>query len=186
AQARGGGNTKYQQTRVKHGRQAGRSRADASALSKTNRLLASLVGVIAGGYVFDRWVQIHLKGRIYTGAIGLAFTIPALFLLGYGSGGIGMIITGAILFGLGFGVFDVNNMPILCQFVPSRYRATGYGIMNLAGISAGAIITNELGKAFDSGYVSLVFISMIATVFVAIILQLTVLNPKTTDMTMPV
>jgi MFS family permease len=157
----------------------------AGPLSTTALALASLAGVIAGGYLSDRWVQIHLKGRIYTGAIGLAFTIPALFLIGYGSG-IGMIITGAILFGLGFGVFDVNNMPILCQFVPSRYRATGYGIMNLAGISAGAIITNELGKALDSGYVNLVFISMIVTVLVAVILQLTVLNPKTTDMVMPV
>jgi MFS family permease len=155
--------------------------AHAGPLSTTTLALASLVGVIAGGYLSDRWVHIHLKGRIYIGAIGLAFTIPALFLIGYGSG-IGTIITGAILFGLGFGIFDVNNMPILCQFVPSRYRATGYGVMNLAGISAGAIITNELGKALDSGYVSLVFISMIITVFVAIILQLIVLDPKTTDM----
>jgi hypothetical protein len=74
-------------------------------------------------------------------------------------------------------------MPILCQFVPSRYRATGYGLLNLAGISAGAVITNELGKALDAGYMGLVFAVMIVAVAVAILLQLTVLKPKTIDMT---
>jgi len=88
-----------------------------------------------------------------------------------------------LMFGLGFGIFDVNNMPILCQFVPSRYRATGYGFMNLAGISAGAIITNELGKALDAGHMNTVFITMMGAVGLAIILQLAVLKPKTIDMT---
>lgn len=122
--------------------------AHAGPLSTMTMALASLVGVLFGGYISDRWVQMHLKGRVYTGVIGLAITIPALVLIGYGDG-LFQIVTGAILFGLGFGIFDVNNMPILCQFVPSRYRATGYGLMNLAGISAGAVITNELGKALD-------------------------------------
>ncbi len=156
--------------------------AQAGPLSTMTMALASLVGVLVGGYISDRWVAKHLKGRIYTGVIGLILTIPALFLIGYGSGLV-MIVTGAIMFGLGFGIFDVNNMPILCQFVPSRYRATGYGILNLAGISAGAIITNELGKALDAGYMSEVFIAMIAAVGIAITLQLTVLKPKTIDMT---
>lgn len=96
--------------------------------------------------------------------------------------GLIMIVTGAIMFGFGFGVFDVNNMPILCQFVSSRYRATGYGLLNLAGISAGAIITNELGKALDAGYMNAVFVVMILAVGIAITLQLTALKPKTVDM----
>jgi len=154
----------------------------AGPLSTMTLALASLVGVLLGGYISDRWVSKHLKGRIYTGVIGLALTVPALVLIGYGSG-LFMIVTGAIMFGLGFGIFDVNNMPILCQFVPSRYRATGYGILNLAGISAGAVITNELGKALDAGHMSEVFIAMIAAVGIAIVLQLTVLKPKTVDMT---
>ena len=154
----------------------------AGPLSTMTMALASLVGVLLGGYVSDRWVSKNLKGRIYTGVIGLACTLPALFLIGYGSGLI-QIVTGAILFGLGFGIFDVNNMPILCQFVPSRYRATGYGLMNLAGISAGAIITNELGKALDAGYMNTVFAVMIGAVALAIVFQLLVLKPKTIDMT---
>ncbi len=154
----------------------------AGPLSTMTLALASLVGVLVGGYISDRWVVKQLKGRIYTGVIGLGLTIPALVLIGYGSG-LFMIVTGALMFGLGFGIFDVNNMPILCQFVPSRYRATGYGFMNLAGISAGAVITNELGKALDAGHMNTVFIVMIGAVALAIILQLTVLKPKTIDMT---
>lgn len=154
----------------------------AGPLSTMTLAMASLFGVIAGGYLSDRWVTKHLKGRIYTGVIGLGLTIPALVLIGYGSG-LSTVITGALLFGLGFGIFDVNNMPILCQFVPSRYRATGYGFMNLAGISAGAIITNELGKALDAGYMTSVFIVMMGAVLLAIVLQLVVLKPKTVDMT---
>ena len=150
----------------------------AGPLSTMTLALASLVGVLVGGYFSDKWVQKHLKGRIYTGVIGLAITLPALVLIGYGHG-LAMIVTGAILFGLGFGVFDVNNMPILCQFVSSRYRATGYGLLNLAGISAGAVITNELGKALDAGHMDAVFVTMIVAVGIAIALQLTVLKPKT-------
>jgi MFS family permease len=130
----------------------------------------------------DRWVQKRLKGRIYTGVLGLALTLPAIYFIGYG-GGLLTIVAGAVMFGFGFGMFDVNSMPILCQFVPSRYRATGYGLLNLAGISSGAIITKELGKAIDAGYMTAVFVGMIAAVALAIVLQLVVLRPKTVDMT---
>lgn len=153
----------------------------AGPLSTMTLALASLVGVLVGGYVSDLWVQKHLKGRIFTGVIGLSLTLPALVLIGYGHG-LFMIVAGAILFGLGFGIFDVNNMPILCQFVSSRYRATGYGLLNLAGISAGAAITNELGKAIDAGHMNVVFITMIVAVGIAITLQLVMLKPKSIDM----
>ena len=92
-------------------------------------------------------------------------------------------VLSAVMFGLGFGMFDTNNMPILCQFIPSRYRATGYGIMNMVGISAGAIITTALGKALEQGYQNEIFYLMTGVVFISILLQLTVLHPKTQDMT---
>lgn len=144
--------------------------------------LASLVGVVLGGYLSDRWAQKTLKGRIYTGVIGLTLTLPALLLLAYGQT-LGIIVTGAICFGVGFGMFDVNNMPILCQFVSPRYRATGYGLLNLAGISAGAIITNVMGKSADAGNMGRDFALLSIGVLVAIILQLTVLKPTTLNKT---
>ena len=139
--------------------------------------LSSLLGVLLGGIVSDRWVQRNLKGRIYTGVIGLGLTIPSLLLIGLG-GHILPIITGAVGFGLGFGIFDVNNMPILCQFVTPRHRATGYGLMNLAGISAGAFITELLGQAADSGTLGRDFAVLSVVVLAAIILVLTILKPR--------
>ena len=142
---------------------------------------SSLTGVIFGGILSDRWVRRNLRGRIYTGAIGLGLIIPALFLIGYGHGLPG-VISGAILFGLGFGMFDTNNMPILCQFFPSRKRAAGYGILNMAGIFSGALITTFLGKSTDSGHLGRDMALLSIPVALAIIVQLALLRPKTTDM----
>lgn len=154
----------------------------AGPLATMTTALASLAGVLLGGYISDRWSQHNLKGRIYTGVIGLALTIPALFLLGYGSG-FSLILLGGLCFGLGFGIFDVNNMPILCQFVSSRYRATGYGLMNLVGISAGAAITSFMGKSADAGNMRHDFAKLTVVVAVAIILQLVTLKPTTINKT---
>jgi predicted MFS family arabinose efflux permease len=139
--------------------------------------LSSLLGVLIGGIISDKWVNRNLRGRINTGVIGLGLTIPSLLLIGLG-GSIVPVIIGAIGFGLGFGIFDVNSMPILCQFVTPRHRATGYGLMNLAGISAGAFITQLFGKAADSGSLGKDFAILSVVVLVAIILVLTVLKPK--------
>jgi len=156
--------------------------SQAGPLATITAAMSSFVGVLLGGFISDRWVQRNLKGRIYTGVVGLAFTIPSLFLLGYGSG-FEFILLGGMLFGLGFGIFDVNNMPILCQFVSPRYRATGYGLMNLVGISAGAVITGFLGKSADAGNMRHDFAMLSLIVVVAIVLQLIMLNPLTENKT---
>jgi len=156
--------------------------AEAGPIATITTAISSLIGVLFGGYLSDVWVQKNLKGRIYTGIIGMALTIPALFLLGYGSS-FEMILLGGVFFGLGFGMFDVNNMPILCQFVSARYRATGYGLMNLVGISAGAAITGFLGKSADAGNMRHDFAMLSIVVVIAIVLNLVVLRPKTINKT---
>lgn len=137
--------------------------------------------VFIGGPISDRWVQKNLKGRIYTSAIGLALTIPSLILLGYGHTFV-TVIGAAILFGIGFGMFDTNNMPILCQFVPPRLRATAYGFMNMVGVFAGAAITQILGRFKDEGNFGFGFAILGAVVAIALFIQLTVLKPKVQDM----
>jgi MFS transporter, ACS family, D-galactonate transporter len=142
--------------------------------------LSSFAGVIAGGILADRWVMRNMRGRIFTGAIGLSLTIPALFLLGFGNGLV-LILTGGILFGIGFGMFDTNSMPILCQFVSPANRAAGYGLMNMAGIFVGAFTTNLLGKSTDAGNLGHDLAMMAIPVAAAIILLLATLKPKVTD-----
>lgn len=141
---------------------------------------SSFVGVVFGGILSDRWVRKNVKGRIYTGAIGLSLTIPSLLLLGFGSS-IVEVVTAGVLFGIGFGMFDANNMPILCQFVSVRQRATAYGVMNMVGVFSGAMITSVLGSWSDDGNLGMGFALLAAVVAVAVVIQLYSLHPKTDD-----
>lgn len=141
---------------------------------------SSFVGVVLGGILSDRWVRKNIKGRIYTGAIGLSLTIPSLLLLGFSSS-IVEVVTAGVLFGIGFGMFDANNMPILCQFVSVRQRATAYGVMNMVGVFAGAMITSVLGSWSDDGNLGMGFALLAAVVAVAVVIQLYSLRPQTDD-----
>ncbi|MEN6455690.1 MAG: MFS transporter, partial [Prolixibacteraceae bacterium] len=152
----------------------------AGPISTFTIALSSFVGVIGGGILADRWISHHVRGRIFTGAIGLSLMIPALLLLGFGSGFTG-IVGGGILFGIGYGMFDANNMPILCQFVSPRHRAAGYGLMNMTGVFAGAFITNWLGKSTDAGHLGRDLAWLAFPVALAVALQLILLKPEYTD-----
>lgn len=154
----------------------------AGPVSTITIALSALIGVLAGGVLADRWILKTLRGRIYTGAIGLALTVPAVLLVGFG-GSLHSILGGAACFGFGFGMFDVNCMPVLCQFASPRYRATGYGLMNLAGISSGAMITTFLGKSADTGNLSHHIAFLAVFVVLALSLQLLLLHPKTANKT---
>lgn len=152
----------------------------AGPLSTITIAASSFPGVIFGGILSDRWVQKNIRGRIYTSAIGLALTIPALLLIGYGHS-LFHVIGAAFCFGFGFGMFDANNMPILCQFVSSKYRATAYGLMNMVGVFAGAFITDLLGKSTDAGNLGKSFAMLAGIVAIALIVQVSFLRPKTND-----
>ncbi len=145
--------------------------------------LSSFVGVFIGGTLSDRWVKRNLRGRVYTSAIGLGLTIPSLLLLGFGHE-VWMLMGAGLLFGIGYGIFDANNMPILCQFVSVRQRATAYGVMNMTGVFAGALITDLLGTWKDNPDFELGqgFAWLALVVAVALLLQLLSLRPKTDNM----
>ncbi|MGK2863414.1 MAG: MFS transporter [Chitinophagaceae bacterium] len=154
--------------------------ARAGPLSTITIAASSFLGVIFGGILSDKWVQKNLRGRIYTGAIGLSLTIPALLFIGYGHT-LFHVVGAAFCFGFGYGMFDANNMPILCQFVSAKYRATAYGLMNMVGVFAGAFITDLLGKSTDAGNLGKDFAMMAGIVVIALLIQLTMLRPKHQD-----
>ena len=154
--------------------------SEAGPLSTITIAASSFLGVIFGGILSDRWVQKNIRGRIYTSAIGLALTIPALLLIGYGHS-LFHVVGAAFCFGFGFGMFDANNMPILCQFVSSKYRATAYGLMNMVGVFAGAFITDLLGRSTDAGNLGKSFAMLSGIVLIALIIQLSFLRPKAND-----
>ncbi|TKK71033.1 MFS transporter [Ilyomonas limi] len=152
----------------------------AGPLSTITIAASSFLGVIFGGILSDKWVQKNVRGRIYTSAIGLGLTIPSLLLIGFGHS-LFHIVSAAFCFGLGYGMFDANNMPILCQFVSTKNRAKAYGLMNMVGVFAGAFVTDFLGKSTDEGNLGKSFAWMSGVVLLALIIQLYFLKPKAKD-----
>ncbi len=151
--------------------------AKAGPLSTITIAASSFIGVIIGGILSDKWVLKNIRGRIYTSAIGLSLTVPSLLLLGFGHS-LFSVVGAAICFGIGYGMFDANNMPILCQFVSAKSRATAYGIMNMAGVFFGAYITDVLGKSTDAGNLGHDFAMLGIIVIAAVVVQLIFLKPK--------
>lgn len=112
----------------------------AAGLSATGYFqIAAMVGVIFGGKLADKWSRTNPLGRVYIPSIGLV--IAAIGLLGTS---LSPVLSGAIvglaLCGFTRAFTDANMMPILCIAVPARYRATGYGILNLVGCVAGGVM----------------------------------------------
>ena len=153
----------------------------AGPLATISIAVSSFIGVLSGGVVSDRWVVRNVRGRVFTSAIGLSLMIPALLCIGYGHSLL-PVMAGAVLFGVGFGFFDANNMPIVCQFVPSKYRATAYGIMNMCSVFIGAAVTDFLGRSMDAGNLGRDFALLSVLVVFTLAILLTCLKPKTTDM----
>lgn len=142
--------------------------------------VSSFIGVMIGGPISDSWVKRNVRGRIYTSAIGLAMMIPALILIGLAHNAWMSVLAG-LCFGIGYGMFDANNMPILCQFISSRQRAMAYGFMNSIGVIMGAITTTLLGGLSESVGLGMCFALMGGILLLALILQLTMLRPKYED-----
>jgi sugar phosphate permease len=113
--------------------------------------IAAIAGALIGGSLADRWMRSNQRGRINTSAIGMSLVVPAMLGFGYApqTGMLWLAIGFLILFGIGFGMFDSNNMPILCQIARPELRATGYGIMNLVSISCGGLADWGFGKLRD-------------------------------------
>lgn len=154
----------------------------AGPMSTISIAASSLVGVVVGGVLSDKWVMKNFRGRVYISAIGLALTIPALIFVGIGNTAFA-IVGAALCFGIGYGLFDANNMPILCQFVPDSLRSTAYGFMNFVGVLAGATVTQVLGAWAQKGNLGIGFAVLAGVVLIALILQIVFLKPKAVDMT---
>lgn len=111
---------------------------------------AGFMGVLIGGRLSDQLSVRHVGGRTWVSAAGLVLLVPALAGIGVAPN-FWIVIASTALFGLAFGLFDTNNMPILCQLMPPRLRATGYGLLNMVGIGSGAFLTPLLGRMKDQG-----------------------------------
>jgi len=110
---------------------------------------ASIAGLLLGGYLADRWSKTRQFARIYVPVIGLCIAAPCIFLASYTS-----ILPLAIFFFMIYAITrvfsDANMMPILCMVADSRYRATGYGVLNFFSCIIGGIGLYAGGVLRDS------------------------------------
>lgn len=97
---------------------------------------AALAGVIIGGLWADRWSRRHPRGPIYVVMIGLAVSAPSILLVS-ATDTLFLALGGLVLFGLTKSFADANMMPILTLVADPRYRATGYGLLNLCACAVG-------------------------------------------------
>ena len=111
--------------------------------------VASFAGVLIGGAWADRWIRRNPCGRVLVPLIGFCAAGPALYWSASTSVLLAAVI-GLIVFGLARGFADANNMPILCQIAPARYRATGYGVLNFAACALGGAMTYVAGALKDA------------------------------------
>ena len=118
---------------------------------------ASIIGVLVGGLVADRWSRTNRNARILLPIIGLCIASPAVFIAG--SSSVLVVAVACFMLYAFTRIFsDGNMMPILCMIVDQKYRATAYGVLNLfatviggVGIYAGGYLRDiniELGLLF--------------------------------------
>lgn len=110
---------------------------------------AALVGVLLGGWWADRWSKINERARIYVPMIGVLVGAPGILLVSM-IDWLPLAIAGLICFGLAKAFSDSNMMPILCTVTDSRYRATGYGVLNLFSCIVGGLTIYAGGALRDA------------------------------------
>jgi sugar phosphate permease len=126
----------------------GISQGRAGVLASLPWQTAAIIFAFVGGILADRLMAQTDRGRIFVSALGMALIVPAIYGMGM-NGSLFMAVAALVLFGMGWGMFDTNNMPILCQIVPANLRATGYGVMNFVSISCGGLADWGFGKLKD-------------------------------------
>ena len=110
---------------------------------------ASIFGLIIGGFWADRWLKTNSYARIIVPMIGLCVAAPCIFI----ASNTNLLVVAIVLF-LMYAFtrmfVDSNLMPVLCMLIDTRYRATGYGVLNMLATSVGGVGIFVAGALRDS------------------------------------
>jgi MFS family permease len=121
---------------------------------------AAMLGKLIGGAWADRWSRTQPRARILVPALGLFIAAPAVLLVAQ-TNLLALGIAGLSIYGLTRAFSEANLMPILCQISDPRYRATGYGVLNMFGTIVGGI-TIYIGGAMRDAHVNVSLLFTIA------------------------
>ena len=106
--------------------------------------LGAFVGVTLGGRFSDRLAAKRPSVRMETNMLGLACAVPFIAWMAYAPSLTACCVAMA-LFGVFRGVYDSNLMASLFDLIPSRYPASGAGIMLCFGFVFGSTSPVVLG-----------------------------------------
>jgi sugar phosphate permease len=125
-------------------------RQGAAGLSANGYLnVAALLGGLVGGAWADRWARTNPRARILVPVIGLFVAVLGIWLTGQMSL-FGFAMLGLALYGLTVAFTESNMMPILCLITDVRFRATGFGLINLANTIGGGLAIYVAGALMDA------------------------------------
>jgi MFS family permease len=121
-----------------------------AGLSATAYLqVASVLGVLAGGWLADRIARRLARGRMLTQAIGLLLGVPFIFLAGW-TLEVPVLVLALMGFGYFKGFYDANIWAALYDEVRPERRATALGIMNSLGWFGGGTAPVIIAVASES------------------------------------
>jgi MFS family permease len=140
--------------------------------------LASIVGVLLGGWLADRWARKDRGGRMRVQVLGLLLGAPFIFMTGWTTEA-PVLMWALAGFGFCKGIYDANIWASLYDVVPAARRATAQGLMNGIGWLGGGTGPAVIGAA--AGYfgmgrclsaTSLVYLLVGTLLFVGIVVVL--------------
>jgi MFS family permease len=97
----------------------------------------SVLGVLCGGWLADRWAQRRRGGRMAVQALGLFAGAPLIFLTGW-TLSVPVLVLAMAGFGFCKGLYDANIWAALYDVVRPERRATALGLMNAVGWLGGS------------------------------------------------
>ena len=162
------------------------AQGEAGIMATTCSQGAALFGVLIGGAWADRWSSASVRGRVFVPMVGLCIAAPAILVVS-GTDTLSIALACLAIFGMTNAFNDANMMPILCQVADPRYRATGYGVLNLCGCLVGGL-SNYIGGVLRDADVNVALLFRVAAIGMVVCIGLLVsvgrtMNAKTSSET---
>ena len=110
---------------------------------------ASIIGYIMGGFIADKWYKTYPYARIVLSIIGFGVAAPCIFFIGYVHI-LWQAVALFLIYGFSRTFMDTNFMPVLCMVIDRRYRATGFGIINMMAVFTGGLSIYIAGALRDA------------------------------------
>ena len=150
----------------------GMSNEEAGQFSTFWKFSFTIVGLLVGGYVADRWSQRWRSGRTLVQVIGIMLWIPSIYLL-FTSGSEYVARIAMITIGFGFGLYVANLWTTTFDVIDPAARSTAVGMLNVIGVAASPAawvvgILNDRQILGIGG--SLAGMSLLAAIMVALLL----------------